>query len=128
MEALGRPPETNFGKSPRGGLRKFAGLACPPTGGEQALDQISSRQLLTIWLALAWRSALTGFVGGGVAGFAVGLVGTLLQFSHQQLVPFEAVAGWCVGWVASVWALKAALMKKYKSFRLSLITNAVDAF
>ena len=92
------------------------------------MEDLQSRQVIAIWWAITWRSQLVGFFGGVSAGFVIGFAGGLFAVDQSFLTPLEITAGGLAWVIASLWAVREALRKKYKGFRLVFVPPDVDVF
>jgi hypothetical protein len=87
----------------------------------QELD-VTWRRVASVWWLVFWRGAVGGLLLGAVAGFIVGMVVALA--GHPELG--RTAGGWAgrlisIPWVAV--ALKMALEKRYREFRIVLVPS-----
>ncbi len=85
--------------------------------------ELNLEKLLGIWWSFAWRFGLASIVSGaflgGIGGFIAGFNG------HPELAPtVGALLGFMSSFPVSVWALRAALLKKRSHYRIMLIKDS----
>jgi len=76
-----------------------------------------------VWWSLMWRGLLFGLLSGFVLGFIIGFVGTLAHVDKSIIQPLCIIAGLLVGIPVGLWVTRNVLKKKYKDFRIALVSN-----
>lgn len=77
---------------------------------------MSYGDVLPIWWSFMWRSILGGLVAGAVLGFVAGLIFGLA--GRPDLGgPAGGILGFLGGTLASLWALRSALIRHNVSLR-----------
>lgn len=95
----------------------------PNTGTGQENSEITLGRTIPIWWAMFWRALVVSMLAGFVLGFIGGIVVVLIG-QPELGGPVGAVLGWLVSIPVSIWAMKAALNKKYKGQSLVLVNSA----
>lgn len=91
------------------------------------MSKISTTDLRQIWWAFYWRTTLFGFVGGAILGAVVAVTIKLIGF--PAYATFAAtLAGFLVNAVLTFFMLRFALEKKYKTFTVSVGSDAASTF
>jgi hypothetical protein len=82
--------------------------------------KVTWKHIGSIGWAMLWRSILGGVALGAVGGFIVGLVDALIV--HRGPNPIAAaITGWLFAFPWYFVALRMALMKHYRGFRVTLV-------
>ena len=88
------------------------------------MKTISLNELLSIWWALTWRTVvfgmLIGMALGAIGGFVMGVLG-----HADSAGAVGGLMGYLGLFPASIFALKTALAKNYKNFRLDIFRDSI---
>jgi hypothetical protein len=87
--------------------------------------EITPGRLLRIYWLFVWRAVIGSLLMGAVAGFVIGLIMAAAGAAREQMTIMTSIAGAIVGLIWSIAALKMALEKRYKGFRIALIARDV---
>jgi hypothetical protein len=85
--------------------------------------ELTLERILAIWWSFMWRTVL----GSMVIGFMLGFIGGVIVggMGHPQLgATVGALLGWLGSIPVSIWALRAALARKYGDLRLALVRES----
>lgn len=80
------------------------------------------RAISVAWLVL-WRGAVGGMISGALLGFCLGLIMSLSGFALQDIRMIVGLLGAACGLVWWIVVVRMALIKKYQSFRIVLISR-----
>jgi len=86
----------------------------------QELEATWSR-VLSVWWLIEWRAIAGGLVTGGALGAVLGVVFAFMDWDSSQASPFYLVIGTVMGFAWTVIAVRMALRKKYREFRIVLL-------
>jgi membrane associated rhomboid family serine protease len=83
--------------------------------------QLTVPRVLRIYWLIMWRSAVGGFLLGALAGAIVGVAKVVFGV-HHNVTGYNALVGLFVGTVWGPFVVRMALRKRYRRFRLALIS------
>jgi uncharacterized membrane protein len=84
--------------------------------------EMTAGKLLRIFWLFTWRAFVGGFLIGAIVGFVIGFV--MGATGHSQNISLvTSLAGLVVGTVWSVFAMRMALRKQYRDFRIALVAG-----
>jgi len=84
--------------------------------------EVKWNHALRIYWAWLWRSLLFSILFGGIFGFGLGFIASMLNLINIQ--PLFTLFGVIVGIVVSIWMLRNILRKKFKGFHIALIRDS----
>jgi len=76
---------------------------------------------VSVWWLIQWRAIAGGLVTGGALGAVLGVVLAFTNWDSSQASPFYLAVGAVLGIVWTVIAVRMALRKKYRDFRIVLL-------
>jgi tryptophan-rich sensory protein len=76
---------------------------------------------VSVWWLIQWRAIAGGLVTGGVLGAVLGVALAFTDWDSSRASPFYLVIGAVLGIVWTVIAVRMALRKKYRDFRIVLL-------
>ena len=86
----------------------------------QELEATWSR-VLSVWWLIEWRAIAGGLVVGGALGAVLGAAAALMAWDSSRASLLYLVIGTAVGIAWTVIAVRMALRKKYREFRIVLL-------
>jgi hypothetical protein len=80
----------------------------------------------SIWWLFMWRGVLGGVILGGIVGFLIGIVGTMLGVPRETLIITTQIITLPIGLLWGIVVLRMGLKKKYRDFRIALVPRDSD--
>jgi hypothetical protein len=89
----------------------------------QIMDEINLSRAIRIYWCWLWRSLLGAILFALIIGFLVGFVGSLSGIPRGLVRPMAGPLGGLIGLIWTIFCLRMALRKKYKGFRLAVVST-----
>jgi hypothetical protein len=82
---------------------------------------LTLQRILKVWWLIFWRGMTVGFLGGGLAGFLIGMLSLPLGMAPEKMQLTSMLVGGVIGIGAGIWAVSTAFTKAFSDFRVVLV-------
>ncbi len=83
--------------------------------------EVTWARVLRVWWLIEWRAIAGGLVTGGALGAVLGVALAFSDWDSSQASPFYLAIGTAVGIAWTLIAVRMALRKQYRDFRIVLL-------
>lgn len=88
---------------------------------------LTLQRILKVWWLIFWRGMTVGFLGGGLAGFLIGIFSVPLGLAPEIMQLTSMIVGGVIGIGAGIWAVSTAFKKAFSDFRVVLVRTESPA-
>ena len=84
---------------------------------------VTWKRVFKVWWLLLWRTFVFSLLGGGLFGAITGIIGSLMGMDDAFISGLATVVGYVVGNVVFLLMLNMAFRKRFKGFRLAMVSD-----